>query len=313
MSNLPPPCFSIIIPCYNKASYIEQTVESVIAQNCQDWECIIIDDGSTDNSVEIIKKMAAMDRRIQTVFKINSGVADTRNIGLLKASGKYILFLDADDYIAKEKLEITLKEFEANSEIKVVYSNYSFVFASDPHKKRKKSTFRTQIKGNPYLDMLAHWDETLIVPIHSPVYDRQLLLENNIAFDKTLKNKEDWDFLLQVAAVTDQFSFVNADLVTYYVVGQSRSSINNSLMIEGVDQLYTKHFDNKNIRVIRAIAYNLRYRIVRNRIVRGLGKKEPLEKLSLYEVSKMKSVRIQTYLMMPLAIIMSGFKFVKKF
>lgn len=55
-----------------------------------------------------------MDRRIQTVFKINSGVADTRNIGLLKASGKYILFLDADDYIAKEKLEITLKEFEAN-------------------------------------------------------------------------------------------------------------------------------------------------------------------------------------------------------
>lgn len=306
------PCFSIIIPNYNKAQYIEQTIRSVITQTCKDWECIIIDDGSTDNSVEIIKKIALTDSRIQTIFKSNSGVADTRNLGLSRAKGKYILFLDADDYIAERKLELTFNEFHTNTEAMVVYSEYSFVYASDLNKKRNKSTFRTQIKGNPYIDILTHWDEMLIIPIHSPIYDRQLLIKNNIVFDKLLRNKEDWDFLLQVGAVTHNFSFINVDLATYYVVGQSRSSTSNNLMREGVNQLYMKHFDGEKRKVIRAIAYNLRYRIIRSRLIKVLGKKEKPERLSFYDVSKIKVIRIQTYLMIPIAIIRAGFKLVKK-
>lgn len=88
---------SIITPCYNGAKYISETIESVIAQTYLDWEMIIVDDGSEDDSVEIVKKYLERDKRIKLIQQLNSGSAVARNSGIRFCNGQYIALLDADD------------------------------------------------------------------------------------------------------------------------------------------------------------------------------------------------------------------------
>lgn len=99
---------SIIIPAYNAASYIEDCINSVISQTKKELEIIIINDGSTDNTLEIVKKYK--DKRIKLFATKNNGIGKTRNMGLKKAQGKYIFFLDSDDYIAKDAMENLYKK-----------------------------------------------------------------------------------------------------------------------------------------------------------------------------------------------------------
>lgn len=90
------PLFSVVIPCYNKANAISVTINSVLEQSCDDFEVIIIDDGSTDNSVKVIQSFN--DNRIKLIQQKNAGVSAARNLGIKEASGKWIAFLDADDW-----------------------------------------------------------------------------------------------------------------------------------------------------------------------------------------------------------------------
>lgn len=88
---------SIVVPCYNASRYIGDTLNSVLEQTLPDWEAIIVDDGSTDNSTEIIQQFVEQDRRISLLQRRNSGVSKARNAGSAAANGKYLAFLDADD------------------------------------------------------------------------------------------------------------------------------------------------------------------------------------------------------------------------
>lgn len=96
---------SIITPCFNGAKYISETIESVIAQTYAKWEMIIVDDGSNDNSVEIISQYADRDKRVMLILQENSGSAAARNNGIRHANGQYIALLDADDLWMPEFLE----------------------------------------------------------------------------------------------------------------------------------------------------------------------------------------------------------------
>lgn len=90
---------SIIIPVYNTAPYLEECLDSVLAQQFEDWECLLIDDGSTDNSSEVCDLYARRDKRFRVFHIVNSGVSFARNLGIQHASGKYIAFIDSDDLI----------------------------------------------------------------------------------------------------------------------------------------------------------------------------------------------------------------------
>ena len=91
------PQVSIITPCYNASRYISQTIESVLAQDYADWEMIIVDDGSKDDSAAIVESYVALDCRIRLISQINGGSANARNHGIREAKGRYIALLDADD------------------------------------------------------------------------------------------------------------------------------------------------------------------------------------------------------------------------
>lgn len=89
--------FSIIIPLYNKENHIERAVKSVLKQELKIFELIIVNDGSTDNSLKVAKELTAKDRRVTVIDQVNSGVSIARNVGVAKANGKFVCFLDADD------------------------------------------------------------------------------------------------------------------------------------------------------------------------------------------------------------------------
>lgn len=90
---------SIIVPCYNVSSFIERLIESVLSQTYKDWELILVDDGSKDNTVEICNQFCNNDNRIRLLRQKNSGASSARNLGLKKATGEYVCFIDADDWV----------------------------------------------------------------------------------------------------------------------------------------------------------------------------------------------------------------------
>lgn len=112
---------SIIVPCYNQAAYLEDSLSSILEQNYENWECIIVNDGSTDITDKVAKKWIEKDLRFKYVTIENGGLSNARNIGIEKAKGKYILPLDADDKISKDYVQLAVKAFEKDNELTVVY------------------------------------------------------------------------------------------------------------------------------------------------------------------------------------------------
>ena len=117
---------SIVVPVYNSEKFLKETIKTVTEQTYKNWELILVNDCSTDNSKSTIEKYAKEDNRIKVInLKENSGAAIARNTGIEQAKGKYLAFLDADDLWNKEKLEKQIKFMEAN-EYEFTFTNYEF-------------------------------------------------------------------------------------------------------------------------------------------------------------------------------------------
>lgn len=111
---------SIIVPCYNQVQYLDECLQSVLDQTYQDWECIIVNDGSPDNTEEVAKKWVEKDSRFKYFYKENGGLSTARNFGIEKAEGAWILPLDCDDYISNDYLYLAQKHFDIQ-DLQVIY------------------------------------------------------------------------------------------------------------------------------------------------------------------------------------------------
>lgn len=132
---------SIIVPVYQVENYIRQCIESILNQTFTDFELILVDDGSKDNSGQICDEYAARDNRIRVIHKENGGLSDARNKGLDKASGNYFMFVDSDDYIEPDMIEC-LFESILNENADISVCNYRYVFDED-----EKKNFSTENKA----------------------------------------------------------------------------------------------------------------------------------------------------------------------
>lgn len=115
------PIVSIIVPCYKQAHLLPETLESVWAQTYPNWECVMVDDGSPDNTEEVAKAYCEKDARFKYVRKENGGLASARNYGIAHSEGEYILPLDSDDLIVATYLEEAIERFTSHPETKLVY------------------------------------------------------------------------------------------------------------------------------------------------------------------------------------------------
>jgi glycosyltransferase involved in cell wall biosynthesis len=117
------PLVSIIVPCYNYGKFLSDALESVLSQTYANWECFVVDDGSTDNTKEVSTRYEALDSRFKYVYQKNRGLAGARNTALKLAKGKYVQLLDADDMLEPEKLSFQVLLLESQPEVDLVYSN----------------------------------------------------------------------------------------------------------------------------------------------------------------------------------------------
>jgi glycosyltransferase involved in cell wall biosynthesis len=171
---------------------------------------IIVDDGSSDNSVEIIQKIIAQDSRIKLIQKENGGSASARNLALSIAQGEYIQFLDSDDTIDYKKLErqITLMEKE---DLDVSYSDWCFVLPDGTMEKVHGLNFNL-------VRILLLWGTLFgALPIHAFVYRRDFLTKHQLSFSSVIKEREDWNFHIQVLSNHPRCKRLKGYCAAYYL------------------------------------------------------------------------------------------------
>lgn len=206
---MPAPRISVVMPCYNAARHLPQTLASLTAQTCQDWELIAVDDGSSDATGEILAIAAAKDPRIRLWRVPNGGPSRARNIGALHHAGAEIVaFLDADDIAAPQRLERLLESFETRPDCTALYGRVSF-FRTDP----SRSDTVSAIHRGP-LDTGVLLGENPVCTT-SNLAVRRRALSAVAGFDETLVHHEDVDLLLRLVAAGAVIEGIDEILVDY--------------------------------------------------------------------------------------------------
>ena len=209
------PKISIIVPCYNQAQYLDEALQSVFEQTYQNWECIIVNDGSTDSTEKIARKWEAKDSRFLYFYKENGGLSSARNLGLDSAKGNYIQFLDSDDFLDTRKLELSLNELNSvgNKGNNIVISNFR-MFTDSPND--SKSAFCNLLPELlNFRSVLLKWETIFSIPIHCGLFESGLF--KGFRFPEELKAKEDWIMWLSLFQKEIKVSFIDKPLAYYRV------------------------------------------------------------------------------------------------
>lgn len=198
------PQVSVIIPTFNRAQFISRATHSVIKQTFRDFELIIIDDGSTDNTKEIIELNKY---RLRCYFQENKGVSAARNLGIQKAAGEYIAFLDSDDAWRKQKLALQMAFFDENPEFKICHTNETW-YRNGEHLNQKKKHQKFSGWILEQLLPLCIVSPSSVV-VHRGIFDKVGL------FDEALPVCEDYDLWLRIG-VHYPFLFLDKPLIIKY-------------------------------------------------------------------------------------------------
>lgn len=237
------PITSIVIPVYNAARYLAQTIDSVLAQTITAWELIIVDDGSEDDSMVIARSYAARDGRVRIIQQENRGVATARNHGFDEADpeAKYMIFLDADDIWRRHTLETLVGMLEADERVICTYgsidcfndeqsSSEDHAGVAESRRVREYFSVRQGIVGRWLVEWRQHGPTTfnVLVVRNAIATPGQVLIRRDALhrvglFDETLSTAADWDLWLRLSSKGD-FAFVDDVVLDYRRHGGNMSS-----------------------------------------------------------------------------------------
>lgn len=209
------PIFSVIVPCYNQGQYLETSIESVCCQGFKSWELIVINDGSSDNTAEIIDKFSAKDYRIKGINQENTGLSGARNSGLKLAKGKYLIFLDSDDWLLSDCLFKFFELIRVNSKIQLFRCGYAY------YDKYQSKIFH-QNKPEEITELIPFILNQNIGPCHSIVIMADFAKTLG-GFDESLKSCEDWDFWIRAVKFGAKLKSTSEVLVAYRFLPYSMS------------------------------------------------------------------------------------------
>lgn len=229
------PKISVIVPCYNHAQFIIEALTSVFNQSFKDYECIIIDDGSTDNTQDIVTNWIDDKKQFKYFHQANSGLSHARNKGISLSSGIYILPLDSDDKISFNYLKVCFNALEANQEIKIAYGE-SYFFG----KNNKKWN----------LDIYKFNDLLYKNMIYCTGLYRKKDWVRVGGYDENLKEGlEDWEFWIHI--LKDGGKVVKlSDCIFYYRLKES-SMIRDAVINNGYGYKSRLYIFNKHIEMYR--------------------------------------------------------------
>jgi glycosyltransferase involved in cell wall biosynthesis len=212
------PLVTVVIPCYNQAHFLREAIESVHSQTYRNFEIIVIDDGSTDNTSEVASRY----EQVRLLRQENRGLAGARNTGIRHSEGDYLVFLDADDRLLPEALEVGVRELETHPGCAFVSGHCSLISADGSFLSTPPGS---QIEGGHYLTLLRYnyvWTPGVAM-------FRRAVLESVGAFDTSLKAAEDWDIYLRVASKLPIFH--HGEVVVEYRQHGSKMTGDPALML----------------------------------------------------------------------------------
>lgn len=292
------PLISVIVPVYNVEKYVEECIESILNQTLKNIEIIIVNDGSTDKSNELVNNLANKDNRITVINQSNKGLSMARNVGVDLAKGEYVSFIDSDDWIEKSMLEEMYKSAK-NNNCDIVQCQIKNIKNNIPTRKLlDKSDIKKYIKRQLIAGKLSTyaWDK---------IYKRKFLKDNNLYFENKPRF-EDWYFIMKAVSKMSRFMAIDNQFYNYRTNEGSLSKryYNNyeDLIIELQEKKYEymkaweisskedelKSLLNLGDDILHLInyIYNPQY---------GLSKKEKLEKLKKISVNKFIRKNFLTY------------------
>ena len=230
--------FSVILPVYNVEKYLEECVESVLRQTFTDYEVILVNDGSKDNSGAICDRLGESDNRIKVVHKKNGGASDTRNVGLEHASGEYIVYLDSDDYIKDDSFLMDLYHEISEKGSDIVLYKFSKLY--DETGKLDKCSFTLD-----FVEDIKDSDKLLYELVKRDAYygmawikafKRSLAVDNNVTFDVNLVC-EDMDWYFNLVLCSSSISAIDKSYIAYR---QRQGSTTSTVKLRNlVDFIYT--------------------------------------------------------------------------
>lgn len=234
------PLVTVYVTNFNYANYIEQSIESVLAQTYKNYELIIIDDGSTDNSREIINRYIEK-TNIRIIFQENKGLIASNNIAVRAAQGKYVMRLDADDYLDENALLVLVNGIEESDEMALIFPDYYYVNADgEVTGQERRHDFKSQVT---LLDQPAHGACTLI--------RRDCLLEVG-GYSPEFTCQDGWDLWLKL---TENYSVGNVNLpLFYYRRHDNNLTHDNDRLLETRAEIYKSHANRTNRPNLKVIA-----------------------------------------------------------
>jgi glycosyltransferase involved in cell wall biosynthesis len=209
-STSPRSLVSVVVPTYNYGRFIGETLDSLRAQTYEEWECVVVDDGSTDDTEEVVARVSASDARVRYLRQANQRQAVAKNTGLADARGRYVQFLDADDLLEPRKLERQVAFLEANPAADIVYGGVRYFHTERPDER----LYGMHGEAGPWLPELSGAGRELvaalvrmnILAINSALVRREVF-EDVGPFDPVLPPVEDWDYWLRCALKGKRFEF----------------------------------------------------------------------------------------------------------
>lgn len=215
--------YSIIVPVYNCQDYLGECLSSIVSQNQSEWECILVDDGSTDRSANICDEIAAIDSRFKVIHTSNKGVSEARNLGINEASGDYLFFIDSDDWIDNN----ILKEY---GNFDVIIGEYTMVFGTNTSRVRHKVK-----SSDDYALSFLH--EEIRACVGSFIVKRKLVIDKGVFFETGCRYGEDMSFILRVLLLTKCVS-VLPNIFCYY--RQNDKSAMKKITLNRFDVFYSR-------------------------------------------------------------------------
>lgn len=249
-SNTSIPMVSVIVPTYNYGRYIIDAVKSLQDQTYNNWECIIVDDGSTDTTKDIVRTLSYSDNRLKYIYQENQYQAVGKNTGLKTSQGDYIQFLDADDMLEPNKLENQVAFMEQHNSVDITYTDTRYFPTEDSSARwyfmhPDNAEWIPKIKGSG-TEIIKQIVNDNFLTINSPLIRRAVLADVG-NFDEKLKLVEDWDFWIRCCLKGKHIEYNNWDgsfaLVRSHESSYSRNrqQVNEStlLMREKLNKLIT--------------------------------------------------------------------------
>jgi len=234
------PQISVVVPIYNMEKYLNCCIDSLLAQEFVDFEILLVDDGSSDQSGEICDKYALKDRRIRVLHKKNGGVSSARNFGIANAMGEYVCFVDADDYVDKEYLQSLYNDICTNNVELVVHGFMKLT----PKRKQVGCEFYSDAVYDLKYDLYKMLLEQNFYYRGSPyakLYKRYILVTFGIIFDTEIAFGEDLCFLLDYMFVVQRIYY--SSNISYNYIQYRSSSVHKrfSFRQEYAGCLHLKH------------------------------------------------------------------------